>query len=261
MPQIGCKIKQLFADMQKKLYFCGLILSFVATMALLHIETSTSVCSVALTEGNEIVFHRLSEPSVQHAAVLPLYIQEAVSAIRSKGYNVEGVAVSEGPGSYTGLRIGVSTAKGLAYGFQTKLIAIPTLTLLALEAAQAVTAETDTLLCPMIDARRMEVYTALYDRELNTIEEVRPQVVEADTFNYVLDKHKVCFFGDGADKCKAVISHPNAIFIDNIRPDAMYMMPLAIKQLAEGKTEDTAYFEPFYLKEFVAAASHVKGLQ
>ena len=255
---------------------------------ILHIETSTNVSSVALSKDGFLLYEKEDHgdgKGSNAAEKLGGFVDEALGKLQSPqglddGHPVklDAVSVSSGPGSYTGLRIGVSMAKGICYGGDAKLISVPTLELLCVPVllsdrircstwvegvSENITEELtdDALLCPMIDARRMEVYTALYDRELNTIEEVRPQVVEADTFNYVLDKHKVCFFGDGADKCKAVISHPNAIFIDNIRPDAMYMMPLAIKQLAEGKTEDTAYFEPFYLKEFVAAASHVKGLQ
>lgn len=253
----------LFAGVQINEYFCGLISTFFqsADMALLHIDTSTSVCSVALTDAGTVVFARLSEPGVHHAAVLPLYIQAALKEAEERRMTIEAVAVSEGPGSYTGLRIGVSSAKGLAYGLGAKPVAVPTLELLAFQALQTIDIEEDALLCPMIDARRMEVYTALYDNKLQPVESVHPQVVDKDTFSDLLRQRKVYFIGDGATKCKDIITSDNAVFPDIIHPDAAYMMPLAEKRLAEGKTENIAYFEPFYLKEFVAAASHVKGLQ
>ena len=164
--------------------------------------------------------------------------------------------MSCGPGSYTGLRIGVSMAKGVCYARNAKLLAVPTLQLLCvpLLLREQITPD-DALLCPMLDARRMEVYAALYDRALKEVRPVGADIVEADTYKAFLDQRHVFFFGNGADKCKAEIVHPNAHFIDNVKPLAKNMTPLAEKAMAEERFEDVAYFVPFYLKDFVAKAA------
>ena len=163
------------------------------------------------------------------------------------------MAVSCGPGSYTGLRIGVSMAKGICYGRNIKLLAVPTLELLAVPILlHHESIEEEALLVPMIDARRMEVYSAVYDRSLKAVRSIQADVVDGDTYKEFLDKGPVYFFGDGAEKCMEVINHPNAHLIKNIEPVAKNMFPLAEKRMAEGKFEDVAYFVPFYLKDFVA---------
>ena len=164
----------------------------------------------------------------------------------------DAVAVSCGPGSYTGLRIGVSMSKGVGYGRDLKLIAVPTLELLCVPILLREGIEDDALLCPMLDARRMEVYAAIYDRSLKEVRPVGADVVNADTYRQWLDQHPVYFFGNGAKKCMDIIDHPNAHYIDGIEPQARWMQPLAERRLLDGRTEDVAYFVPFYLKDCVA---------
>ena len=157
------------------------------------------------------------------------------------------------PGSYTGLRIGVSMAKGVAYGRGVPLIAVPTLKLIVVPLLLfREDLPDEALFVPMIDARRMEVYAAVYDRALREVRGTQADIVDASTYAPFLDQRPVCFFGPGAAKCKDVIHHPNAIFIDDIHPQAKYMQPLAERKLWDGDLADVAYFEPFYLKEFVA---------
>ena len=164
----------------------------------------------------------------------------------------DAVAVSCGPGSYTGLRIGVSMAKGICYGRDLKLIAVPTLELLCVPILLREIPEEDALLCPMLDARRMEVYAGIYDRGLRTVREIRADIVDENTYKEYLDKHPVYFFGNGAKKCISTINHPNAHLIDGIEPLAKWMQPLAEKRYLNEQFEDVAYFVPYYLKDFVA---------
>ncbi|MBR0202651.1 MAG: tRNA (adenosine(37)-N6)-threonylcarbamoyltransferase complex dimerization subunit type 1 TsaB [Bacteroidaceae bacterium] len=219
---------------------------------ILHIETSTEVCSVAVSQDGGVIFEQADREGPNHATVCGVYVQEALSFIDSHAIPLDAVAVSQGPGSYTGLRIGVSMAKGVCYGYGVPLLAVPTLKLLCV--APLLYHEElpdEALFVPMIDARRMEVYAAVFDRSLREVRPTQADIVTADTYAEYLAKGPVCFFGGGAAKCKDVINHPNAIFLDGIVPMAKYMGPLAGRALAEGKTEDVAYFEPFYLKEFV----------
>lgn len=158
-----------------------------------------------------------------------------------------------GPGSYTGLRIGVSMAKGVCYGLDIPLIAVPTLELLSVPVLlKHDDLPEDALLCPMLDARRMEVYAGLYDRALRPIRQVQADIVDGETYREYLDRHPVYFFGNGAAKCMEAVNHPNARLIEGIEPLAKNMFPLAERRLMQGKTEDVAYFVPFYLKDFVA---------
>lgn len=224
---------------------------------LLHIDTATDICSVALTNDGEVVCERVSDGSQpQHAALLAPYVEEMLSMADSHAMPLDGVAVSMGPGSYTGLRIGVSTAKGVCYARQVPLIAVPTLEMLCVPVLlEHDELPDEALLCPMIDARRMEVYTCLYDRALREVRPTQALVVDADTLADVADQRPVYIFGGGAGKCASVIAHPNVHFLDGIRPLARYMMPLAERRIAQGRFEDTAYFEPYYLKDFVAIKS------
>ena len=183
---------------------------------ILNIETSTSVCSVALSEGEEVVFEKASFEGPSHAALLGVYMEEALEAAKSKGIKLDAVAVSSGPGSYTGLRIGVSVAKGLCFGYGIPLIGIHTLDILASAAIRKNKEEADCLYCAMLDARRMEVYSSIYDSHLNTIRATTADIVDADSYASFLENGKVCFFGDGAAKCETVITSSNACFIDGI---------------------------------------------
>ena len=221
---------------------------------ILHIETSTKVCSVAATEDGVVLFEKVDRNGPSHAVQLGVFVDEALSYVDNHGIPFDAVAVSCGPGSYTGLRIGVSMAKGICYARNLKLIAVPTLELLCVPVLlYHEELPEDAVLCPMIDARRMEVYSALYDRALKSVRPIGADIVEEDTYSEYLDRHPVFFFGDGAEKCKQAVVHPNAHFISGICPLAQHMGPLAEKALAMGLFEDVAYFEPFYLKEFVAS--------
>ena len=213
---------------------------------ILHIDSSTTVCSVAVSEDSKVIFEKQTLEGPSHATVLAPYVEEALSFIESHAIPLDAVAISSGPGSYTGLRIGTSVAKGVAYGRNVPLITVPTL-LFDDDMPE------DALLVPMIDARRMEVYAAVYDRALRPLREVQPDIVTADTYKEWLDRAPVYFMGNGAEKCKTVINHPNARFVDDAHPLAKYMAPLAEKAFLDGKFEDLAYFEPFYLKDFQAS--------
>ncbi len=220
---------------------------------ILNIETSTNVCSVSVTEDGECIFNQEDHNGPNHAEILGVYVDEALSFIDSHAIPLDAVAVSCGPGSYTGLRIGVSMAKGICYGRDVKLISVPTLELLAVPVLlQELVKEENALICPMLDARRMEVYAGIYDRALREIKPVSADIVDTDTYKEYLDKGPVYFFGNGAAKCMDAINHPNAHFIEGIEPLAKNMSPLAEKAIALGKYEDVAYFVPFYLKDFIA---------
>ena len=223
---------------------------------ILHIETSTRVCSVALSQDGLLMFHKEEMDGPNHAVSCPVFVQEAMDFVKEKALTLDAVAVSEGPGSYTGLRIGVSTAKGVSYGSEIPLLGIPTLQTLCVPVLlYHEEVPEDALLVPMIDARRMEVYAAVYDRALREVRPAQADIVGTQTYDAYLQRGPVCFFGDGASKCKAVITHPNAVFIDDIVPLARHMFPLAETAMARGEVKDTAYFEPFYLKDFIATKS------
>lgn len=227
---------------------------------ILHIETSTTLCSVAVSEDGQCIFEQTERGEKGAGAErLGTMVDEALSFTDHHAIPFDAVAVSCGPGSYTGLRIGVSMAKGICYGRDLKLIAVPTLELMCvpvllreLIAGSEEPADREPLLCPMLDARRMEVYAALYDRSLKTVREVRADVVDAGTYRQWLDERPVYFFGNGAKKCMDTIRHPNVRFIDGIEPLAKWMQPLAERRFLNGQFEDVAYFVPFYLKDFVA---------
>lgn len=220
---------------------------------ILNIETSTDVCSVAISDNGQVVFNKEDHSGPNHAVKLGVYVDEALSFIDAHGIPLEAVAVSCGPGSYTGLRIGVSMAKGICYGRDVKLISIPTLELMAVPVLLGEhPAEEDALIVPMLDARRMEVYAKVMDRALKEVRPIQADIVDADTYKEYLDCGTVYFFGNGAEKCMEVINHPNARLVKGIEPLAKNMAPLAEKRFVEGKFEDVAYFVPFYLKDFVA---------
>ena len=201
----------------------------------------------------QVVFNKEDHSGPNHAVKLGVYVDEALSFIDAHGIPLEAVAVSCGPGSYTGLRIGVSMAKGICYGRDVKLISIPTLELMAVPVLLGEhPTEEDALIVPMLDARRMEVYAKVMDRALKEVRPIQADIVDADTYKEYLDRGTVYFFGNGAEKCMEVINHPNARLVKGIEPLAKNMAPLAEKRFVEGKFEDVAYFVPFYLKDFVA---------
>ena len=225
-------------------------------MALIvHLETSTKICSVALSQDGCILFSKADMNGPSHAAQLGLFVDEALKVAEEKGLKLDAVAVSSGPGSYTGLRIGVSMAKGVAFGADAKVITIPTLDLLADQVRNLMDLPENALICPMLDARRMEVYTAFYDVHGLCVEPVSAQIIDESSFADILQNHPVWFVGDGAEKCRSKITSDNAHFEENIYPLAQAMMPLAEKAFKENIFADTAYFEPFYLKDFVATVS------
>jgi len=219
---------------------------------ILHIETSTNVCSVAVSEDSQVIFQQDDHSGLGHAEKLGTMVDEALSFTDNHAIPFDAVAVSCGPGSYTGLRIGVSMAKGICYGRDLKLIAVPTLELLCVPVLLREIPEEDALLCPMLDARRMEVYAGIYNRALKPVREIGADVVTEDTYKEYLDAHPVYFFGNGAKKCMATINHPNAHLIEGIEPLAKWMQPLAERRLLNEQFEDVAYFVPYYLKDFVA---------
>ena len=219
---------------------------------ILSIETSTDVCSVAMSENGQCIFKKEDHSGPNHAVSLGVFVDEALSFTDNHAIPLGAVAVSQGPGSYTGLRIGVSMAKGICYGRDVPLLAVPTLEVMAVPVLLNHEIEEDALLCPMIDARRMEVYSAIYDRALKPQRETRADIVDGDTYREFLERHPVYFFGNGAAKCMETINHPNAHLIKGIEPLAKYMFPLAERRWVQKEYEDVAYFVPFYLKDFVA---------
>lgn len=219
---------------------------------ILAIETSTEVCSVALGQDGDTIFEKVCEENNAHTRHLATFVDEALSFANSHAIPLDAVAITEGPGSYTGLRIGTSTAKGICYGFNIPLITIPTLKMLCVRPLLYEELDEDALLCPMIDARRMEVYAAIYDRSLRNIRETQADIIDETSYADYLEKQPIYFFGNGAEKCIDIIKHPNARFIPNIKASAKSMLPLAELAIAKNDFADVAYFEPYYLKEFVA---------
>jgi tRNA threonylcarbamoyladenosine biosynthesis protein TsaB len=222
---------------------------------ILNIETSTNVCSIALSKDGSCIFSKSNAEGKNHAALLSVFIAEAMEVLKNSSQKLDAVAVSSGPGSYTGLRIGVSTTKGLCYGLDIPLLAVSTLEVLTAQAFKSVGDTGDALFCPMIDARRMEVYAAIYNGKGEIQREILPDIIDADSYSGLLEKNIVFFFGNGSGKCKTTLIHPNARFIDDMVPLAENMISLSDKAYEEKKFEDVAYFVPFYLKEFHTTAS------
>lgn len=219
------------------------------TPTILMIETSTEWCSVAICKGREIITHRHTTTGRQHASILAPFIKEAIEELGIKVSDCDAIAVSEGPGSYTGLRVGVSTAKGLCFGSGKPLISVNTLQILAMQGL----GKADYIV-PMIDARRMEVYCSIFDSEGGEIKGTEAKVLDADSFADLLADHTVLFIGDGAEKFSKVCTSPNARF-ECCSPLADYMSVPALDAYKKEEFKDIAYFEPFYLKEFVAGIS------
>ncbi len=222
---------------------------------ILNIETSTDVCSVALTSEGQVLEHHENYDGNNHAQVLSPFVESVLKYVRSREIKLDAVAVSIGPGSYTGLRIGLSEAKGLCFGLNVPMIGINTLKILTVAVMFRHFFEEDVLFAPMIDARRKEVYAAVYDLALNEIMPSRPLILGENSYSEYLKDHKVVFFGNGSDKAKDIIKHKNAIFIECIKPTALDMMALAEKAIRENYFIDVAYSTPLYLKEYQTTVS------
>ncbi len=227
---------------------------------ILNIETSTQVCSVALGSDGQVLEHHENYDGQTHATLLSAYVQDVLKYVRSREMSLDAVAVSIGPGSYTGLRIGLSEAKGLAFGLNIPLIAVNTLQLLTVSTMFNHFIEDDVLYAPMIDARRMEVYTAVYNPALEAVVEPRPLILDNDSYADVLDGHQVVFMGDGSDKARDVIKHRNARFIGGVKPVALDMIALSERAFRLKDFADVAYSTPLYLKDFQATVPRNKVL-
>ncbi|HJN05694.1 MAG TPA: tRNA (adenosine(37)-N6)-threonylcarbamoyltransferase complex dimerization subunit type 1 TsaB [Bacteroidales bacterium] len=232
---------------------------------ILNIESSTSVCSVALSIDGEVASIQESYSKNSHSELITLFCKKVVAEAGFNFSDLDAVSISKGPGSYTGLRIGVSTAKGFCYGLEIPLVSIETLTAMAhgMKNTLDYNNSSDSILfCPMIDARRMEVYTALFSDTLIQVEKTSAKIIDKDSFTNYLSAYKIIFAGDGAEKCKDVLDyHPNAIFINDFFPSANYLCKIAEQKYLAKDFENTAYFEPYYLKDFVAGKPKVKGLR
>lgn len=221
-------------------------------MTILNIETSTNVCSVAVTYDGMVLCHREDFSGHNHATLLSGFVKDCLDHIAAHEMKLDAVAVSIGPGSYTGLRIGLSEAKGLCYALNIPLIGIDTLKIMAVEVMFTHDIQGNELFVPMIDARRMEVYTAVYNMALDTLVAPSPLILSEEAYDTFLAENKLLFFGNGSDKAQQVISSPNATFIQNVHPLASNMLPLAERAFSQGDFLDLAYSVPLYLKEFQA---------
>ncbi len=234
---------------------------------ILYIETATDICSVAISKGDQLLSLVESGPERSHATLLNQFIREALGECEAGFTDLDGVAVSKGPGSYTGLRIGISTAKGIAYALGKPLLSSGTLENMCYAALThpeiqrlAGSPASDLLLCPMLDARRMEVYAAVFTTGFQFVKEVSAQIIDKTSYSGLLEKHPICFFGNGAPKCREVITHPNACFVEGIHPSAGSMVHPVLQKFQKRQFEDVAYFEPFYLKDFIATTPRKKVL-
>jgi tRNA threonylcarbamoyladenosine biosynthesis protein TsaB len=216
---------------------------------ILNIETSTTLCSVSLAKAGKVLTSKEVNEGYTHAENLHVFIEEVLTKAKIRAKDLNAIGVGSGPGSYTGLRIGVSAAKGLAYVLQVPLIAINTLQIMTAMAFRE--NRSDSLFCPMLDARRMEVYVAIFDKDFNTIKETSAQILP-EALSFFDTGKPICFFGDGMPKCKEILKQvPQASFIENIVPSASALAELSYQKHKLGQFEDVAYFEPFYLKNFI----------
>lgn len=230
-------------------------------MTILLLETATNVCSVVLQRDGKIVAQRRNTEPMAHSTRLAVYIQEVMEEAGIAMTELSAVCVSSGPGSYTGLRIGVSAAKGLCYALEIPLLSVPTLLSMAAQYYQQ-HPDYKGLVCPMIDARRMECYTAIVNPQLEIVKETSADIIEEHIYDSWLATQEMVFIGDGAAKTQPILGiHPNAKYDDQFEFSAEGMVRLSQQQLQAGRVEDVAYFEPFYLKDFVAKKPVVKGLR
>ena len=222
---------------------------------ILQIETATTSCSVALTKDGKVISVKQINQRNIHAEVITIFIDELVAASGITYNNLDAIVVSSGPGSYTGLRIGVSTAKGLCFALDKPLIAVETLASMAsgILNRDGNHQEGGLLLCPMIDARRMEVFMAVFNTNGEEIIRTSAEIIDENSFNNLLETNKILFFGDGAEKCQAVLGeNPNAIFFPAFVNSAADLTQKALEKFNQKQFEDVAYFEPYYLKDFIA---------
>jgi tRNA threonylcarbamoyladenosine biosynthesis protein TsaB len=215
---------------------------------ILNIETATKNCSVSIAkDGQTIVCNELADEGYSHAEKLHVFIEEVIAKAGISAQDLNAVAVSQGPGSYTGLRIGVSAAKGLCYALNIPLIAVDTLHALASQAGV-----TDGKIIPMLDARRMEVYSAIFNSDLTVERAIQAEIIDENSFQEYTEK--VYFVGDCADKCKSVLTKDNFVFLEDIKyPSAKAMSKISFDKYQKSDTVDVAYFEPYYLKDFMIA--------
>lgn len=223
---------------------------------ILSIETATTVCSVAVHKEGELLAVQSLYMDKSHSGLLAPSIKSLVEYCGHTLNDLDAIAVSEGPGSYTGLRIGVSAAKGLCFALDIPMVAVSTLEAMALGVNKY--NYTQALLCPMIDARRMEVYCLFADHEMNIVGTTQPVIVDKSSFSEHLMNRQVLFFGNGAAKCREIIASENAVFLPDVQPDATHIGTIATEKFRNGQFEDVAYFEPFYLKEFRVTTPKVK---
>lgn len=235
---------------------------------ILNIETATGVCSVALARDGQLLGLKESDTKNSHASVLTLFIDEVIKTAGITLSDLDAIAVSEGPGSYTGLRIGVAAAKGLCYALEKPLIGVSTLRAMAIgmphppPPSPSREGEINILYCPMIDARRMEVYCAIFDEKGKEIRETRAEIIDENSFMEYLGKNRIVFAGDGALKCRPLFDkHPNAVFSEDFQVSARFMISLSEEKFSQKIFEDIVYFEPYYLKDFIAGKPRVKGLK
>ncbi|MBW6483350.1 MAG: tRNA (adenosine(37)-N6)-threonylcarbamoyltransferase complex dimerization subunit type 1 TsaB [Vicingaceae bacterium] len=222
---------------------------------ILGIETATKICSIALTKGTQLLAVEEIGGAFSHAENTTVFIEKVMQKSGKMLSEIDAIAVSKGPGSYTGLRIGVSTAKGLCFALNKPLIAVDTLQAMALRMAKQTTNE-NLLFCPMIDARRMEVYTAIYNFKNEIVEPITAKIIDENAFSKFLANQKVLFFGDGAEKCQTLFAeNNNALFNESVLPSAIEINELALKKFKNKQLEDVAYFEPFYLKDFIGTVA------
>jgi tRNA threonylcarbamoyladenosine biosynthesis protein TsaB len=225
---------------------------------ILHIESATQICSVCISHDTDILGMRETQDPNSHSKLLTVFIEQLLDELKLNIHDLDAIALSLGPGSYTGLRIGTSTAKGLAYGSGIPVIGLDSLQIMAnrilhnTDLIPKRVSEGNFILRPMIDARRMEVYTAPYNQDLHQLDKVRAVIIDESSFSKELEEQPVIFFGNGAEKCAEVIHHSNAIYIPDIESSSLFMPSLAMKKFKANNFLNTAYFEPFYLKEFIA---------
>jgi|DewCreStandDraft_4_1066084.scaffolds.fasta_scaffold46466_3 tRNA threonylcarbamoyladenosine biosynthesis protein TsaB len=228
---------------------------------ILLIETSTELCSVALEKDGELISIKESDNNNSHSLNIALFIEQVLKEADIKPEKLDAVAIGKGPGSYTGLRIGVSSAKGLCYGLGIPLIAVDSLLTLAYNAKSNYALQSGATLCPMIDARRMEVYSAIYAENLSLIREVRADIVDENTYFDFYKDNNFYYFGNGAVKCREILSSSkNTHYLENVNISSRGMIKSAEEKFQKNDFENLAYFEPFYLKDFIAAKSKIKGL-
>jgi len=239
----------------------------MAEALILYIETATDICSVAIAEGKKKLALVESGPERSHATLLNRFIREACAEAGKELADLDAIAISKGPGSYTGLRIGVSTAKGLAYALEKPLLSCGTILSMAHAALThpevqklLSTFGEQVLLCPMLDARRMEVYTAFFTPQCEYLKEVSADIIDENSYNDLLEQKQICFFGNGAAKCREFITNENAHFIEGVNPSSAAMISPVLDLYQQSEFEDVAYFEPFYLKDFVATKPRKKIL-